>query len=237
MPPSETPTSQDVSRITLRHDRVELATAERRVDLDVWFAARPARGGTIRDVPHGLAYLHFVRMPPHVLDFYASTDWRLGPGTPDELRERLVARFERSYAESLPALRAAYRELFDRIEYDAVLRPPSRRDDARPYLEEACAARPGAFNLSLGLSQVATDADRPPRAGHRDERPRFRESLRVSPSLRTVLPSIERLLIVDDTFADGTTIAGWWEALRAAGLSPLTRLVAACPVRTTTAAV
>ena len=206
------------------------------MDVDLWFAAQAARGGSIRDVAYGLAYLHFVRMPPHLLDLYASTDTRLGPASPDELRERLLARLERSYAESLPALRAAYREFFDRMEYDAVLRPPSRRDDARPYLDEACAARSGAFNLSLGLSQVATDGGRPPRVGSKDERPRVRDSLRVSPSLRTVLPSIERLLIVDDTFADGTTIAGWWEALRAAGLSPSTRLVAACPLRTSTAA-
>jgi hypothetical protein len=222
-----------VPPIRLQHERVALATAERRVDLDLWFAARPGPGQSIREVPYGLAYLHLARMAPRALDVFARLDPLPAAGTADEQRAGLLARFERGYTPWVPALRAAYRALFETTAYDAVLRPPSGGDAARPLLEEARAARPGAVDLSPGLRYTPTEAAPPPRADARDERPHVGATPHVSASLRPVLPAVERLLVVDDTYADGAAIAGWWEALRAAGLPPSARLVVACPLRTT----
>jgi hypothetical protein len=138
-----------------------------------------------------LSYLHLVRCDPGVAPDLA------------ELKAKYLARLNVWVEEA--------RELLRGLRADLVIRPPSSRNDAEPYLAAILRDHPAATDASRYLER-----ERDVRAG----RDASVEDVMGSWRLQEI-PGLARysdLLVVDDVFAKGTTVAALVTVLRAAGL-------------------
>lgn len=127
-----------------------------------------------------LSYLHLVRCDPGV--------------APDltELEAKYLARLDQWVEEARALLRG--------VRADLVIRPPSSRNDAEPYLAAILRDHPAATNATPYLERV-----RDVRAGRDATVEAVMESWRLQdiPGLET----FSDLLVVDDVFSRGTTVA------------------------------
>lgn len=138
-----------------------------------------------------LSYLHLVRCDPRLV--------------PD------LARREAAYLAGLAQWVEEARALVRGLEVGLAIRPPSSRNDADPYLAAILRDHPAATDASPYLERVGDV-----RAG---EDPTV-EALMGSWRLQDVpgLESFSDLLVVDDVFSRGTTVAAVVRVLRDAGL-------------------
>jgi hypothetical protein len=142
-----------------------------------------------------LSYLHLVRRDPRLV--------------PD------LAAMEAKYLAGLEQWVEEGRALLHRVAVDLAIRPPSSRNDADPYLAAILRDHPGATDASPYLNRVSDV-----RAGRNATVEAVMESWRLQD-----VPGLERfsnLLIVDDAFDRGTTVAAVVTVLRAAGLRAAT---------------
>jgi hypothetical protein len=138
-----------------------------------------------------LSYLHLVRCDP---------------GLVPDLAER-----EAAYLAGLEQWVEEARALLRGLEVGLIIRPPSSRNDADPYLAAILRDHPAATDGSPHLKRVSdVRAGRDPTV----------EALMGSWRLQDIpgLESFSDLLVVDDVFSRGTTVAAVVRVLRDAGL-------------------
>ena len=150
-----------------------------------------------------LAYLHQVRQFP-------SMDWN--------------EKAEHYQTHVLPRAISLFVGALEGRRFDVVLRPPSTRDDALPYLKSVAEALRIPRDWSAALTR--NEDVRAARTGSCDA---------VYGALAFAVPGyiseVRSLLMVDESFTHGTTACAVWRRLLDAGLSSSCEFTIAAPLR------
>lgn len=130
--------------------------------------------------------------------------------------------FAKSYRNNLPHATESLVQKLREYEFDIILRPPSSREDAKPYLERIKDTFPEAKEISDCISRKTGT-----KSGAGATFKKFRKSL--SYLCDSVPESSIKLLIVDDIYNSGRTVSSILDLLIQKG-SSIDKVIVACPL-------
>ncbi|MDZ7660066.1 hypothetical protein [Fodinibius sp.] len=130
--------------------------------------------------------------------------------------------FAQSYNNNLPHATKSLAQNLEEYKFDIILRPPSSREDAKPYLEKIKEIRPDIKEISDCINRTKGS-----KSGVGNTFKQYRKSL--SYSCESTPNGSIKLLIVDDVFNSGRTVSSILDLLINESFS-LDGVTVACPL-------